>query len=280
MKKCLVAVAALATLAASAPASAQQQGRPQAPSATVALADRASAIALAQKVAGSPDARRPLAKLRSPLCLVVAASDEAFARTIAKRIIDNAKAAGVPTRSAGCKANALVTFSDDARGQVEAYRIDGGKLVKRMNNAEIAHALDARDPAYVFQPTEATPRIGEGDDFYFSDSSSTWTKERSFLRTPQDMLTTLVMIEAGAIAELSPVQVADYATLRLLAPTGEIAADSAAASQTILSLFAAPEAAPNEMTRIDRAYLRSLYTLPRTAFASEVLDETVEVAAK
>lgn len=94
------------------------------------------------------------------------------------------------------------------------------------------------------------------------------------------MLTTLVMIEAGAIAELSPVQVADYATLRLLAPTGEIAADSAAASQTILSLFAAPEAAPNEMTRIDRAYLRSLYTLPRTAFASEVLDETVEVAAK
>lgn len=271
-----VIAAAVAAIALGAPAAAQQPGQPH----DGALADRASTIALAQAVAGSPEERRPLAKLRSPLCLAVAATDEVFARTVAERIIDNAKAAGVPTRSAGCKVNALVTFSDDARGQIEAFRGDGRKLMKRLSNAEIDAALDARDPAYVFQPVEATPRIGEGDEFFHSNESSSWTKERSFLRTPQDLLTTLVMIEANAIAGRTPIQLADYATLRLLAPTGEIAADRAAASQTILSIFAAPATAPQELTHTDRAYLKSLYKLPRTAFAKEVLEETVQLAGK
>jgi len=276
MKQLLAAAAALVTLAAGAPASAQQPGQPQ----DGARTDSASLTVLAQAVAGSPEARRPLAKLRSPLCLAVAANDEAFARTVATRIIDNAKAAGVPTGRDGCEANALVTFSDDVRMQLETSRADGRKLFSRMSEKEINAALDTRDPAYVFQPIEATPRIGEGDEFLFVDGGSNWTKERSHLRTPQDILPTLVMIEAGAIVGLTPVQVADYATLRLLAPTGEITADSAAASQTILSLFSAPLTAPRELTRTDRAYLQSLYNLPRTAFASEVLEKTVEIAAK
>jgi hypothetical protein len=60
-------------------------------------------------------------------------------------------------------------------------------------------------------------------------------------------------------------------TLRLLAQTGEIAAEGHAASHTILSLFATPGAAPPRLSRFDRAYLKSLYKLPRTAFAEEVL---------
>jgi hypothetical protein len=280
VKQLLAAAAALVTLAAGAPASAQQPGQPQ----DGARTDSASLTALAQAVAGSPEARRPLAKLRSPLCLAVAANDEAFARTVATRIIENAKAAGVPTGRDGCEANALVTFSDDPRGQIEAFGADGAKLIKRLSKAEIAAALDARDPAYVFQPVEATPRFGEGDGVFIENDLSVggmaWSKERSFLRTPQDILTTLVMIDAGAIAGLSAAQLADYATLRLLAPTGEITADSEAASQTILSLFSAPLTAPHELTRTDRAYLQSLYNLPRTAFASEVLQKTVEIAAK
>jgi hypothetical protein len=106
-----------------------------------------------------------------------------------------------------------------------------------------------------------------------------WTKENSYLRTPQDLVTTLVVIEAGAVAGLSPVQVADYASLRLLAPTGEVAPDGERSAATILTLFAAPDKAPAQMTRADRAYLRSLYKLPRTAFAKEVLAEAQVDAA-
>ncbi|WP_301751353.1 hypothetical protein [uncultured Erythrobacter sp.] len=236
-------------------------------------------IALANAIAGEPAKRRPLARLRSPLCLAVAAQDEAFARTVAKRIIDNAKAAGVKTRRAGCKPNALVTFSDDAFNQISAYRAEGRKVFRRMSEREIDAALAGRDPAYVFQAVEATPRIMEGDAPWL-DSAQNWTKERAYVRTPEDMLSTLVVIEAGAIDGLSPVQIADYASLRLLAPTGELAADDARAPDTILSLFAAPDKAPSEMTRADRAYLTSLYKLPRTAFAAEVLEEAEQVASR
>jgi hypothetical protein len=81
-----------------------------------------------------------------------------------------------------------------------------------------------------------------------------------------------VLIDQAALPGRTPEQLADYATLRLLAPTGEFAADWARASDTILSLFATPADAPAQMTRADRAYLRSLYSLPRTAFAKEVLE--------
>lgn len=239
------------------------------------------AATLARTVAGDPEARRPLAKLRGRLCLVVAAEDEAFAEAVAARIVDNAQAAGVPTRSAGCTPNALVNFTDEPRAQLQAVRDDGRKLFRRMSEKEIDAALAARDPAYVFQAIERTPRLGEGDAFTgVSASGDNWTSERSALRTPEDLVTTMVVVDRSAVAGFSPVQLADYVTLRLLAPTGEIAGDHPEAPRTILSLFAAPGAAPAEMTAFDRAYLRTLYRLPRTAFAEEVLDEVVRVAAK
>lgn len=232
----------------------------------------ASSLSLVRTVAGHPEDRRPLAKLRSPLCLMVAAEDQDFARVVAKRIIDNARAAGVRTRSAGCSPNVLVSFTDGARAQMQAVRDGGRKLFRRMSEKEIDAALAARDPAYVFQAVEMTPRIGEGDaEFGVSTSGDNWTSERSILRTPEDLLTTMVVFEERATGGFSPVQLADYATLRLLAPTAEVAADAALAPRTILSMFVAPAEAPREWTASDRAYLRALYTMPRTAFAHEVL---------
>lgn len=241
----------------------------------------ASDLALVHEMAGEPDARRPLARLRSPLCLVVAANDKKFAETVATRIINNARKAGVPTRSTGCRANALVTFSDNARAQLQEARADDRKLFKRLSEREIDAVLSSRDPVYVFQSVEQTPRWEQGDASFTQGAGlEAWTKERSFLRTPEDLLTTMVAIENVAVSTLSATQIADYATLRLLAPTGEVDASEDRAPRTILSLFAAPETAPKEMTRFDRAYLRSLYSMPRTAFASEVLDTTLASLGK
>ena len=244
----------------------------------VIVSDERAAIANA--MTGDPELRRPLARLRSSLCLAVAANEEAFARTLATRIIDNAKAAGVRTRRAGCTPNALVTFSDDATAQIADFRAEGRKLFKQMSETEIDTALAGPGRAYVFQTVQPTLRIGEGDAGVVAPADTNWTSESSYLRTPQDMVTTLVVIDAGAIAGPSPVQLADYATLRLLAPTGEIAADAPAAPRTILSLFAAPEAAPRQMTSYDRAYFKTLYRMKRTAFAQEVLYETIRATSE
>jgi hypothetical protein len=258
-------LALVAALAAAAPAAAE------------APATASETAVLARTVAGEPDDRRPLARLRGPLCLVVAATDQDFARTVAKRIVANAQAAGIRTRSAGCTANALVNFTDNPRGQMQAVRDDGRKLFRRMSEKEIDTALAARDPAYVFQAVEQSPVFGFQDGW---PAGGGWTTENSFLRAPENLLSTMVVVDSSAISGLSPVQIADYVTLRLLAPTGEVAAADPAAPQTILSLFAMPETAPSEMTRFDRTYLRTLYKMPRTAFAEEVLAETARVAAK
>lgn len=236
--------------------------------------------AIVNAMAGDPELRRPLARLRSPLCLTVAANDVAFAHTLATRIIDNAKAAGVRTRRARCTPNALVTFSADAVAQIAGFRAEGRKLFRQMSETEIDTALAASGPAYVFRTVQPTPRIGEGDAGLVAPADMNWTKESSYQRTPQDMVTALVVIDAGAIAGLSPVQLADYATLRLLAPTQDVAADTPAAPRSILSLFAAPEAAPREMTSYDRAYLKTLYRMKRTAFAREVLYETIRATSE
>ncbi len=232
---------------------------------------------LARTVAGEPDARRPLARLQGRLCLVVAATDQDFARTVAKRIVSNARSAGIRTRPAGCRANALVNFTEEPRTQMQAVRDDGRKLFRRMSEKEIDTALAARDPAYVFQAVEQSPVFGFQDGWPVGGG---WTTENSFLRAPENLLTTMVVVDSSAISGFSPVQIADYVTLRLLAPTGEVAAADPAAPQTILSLFATPETAPSAMTSFDRTYLRTLYKMPRTAFAEEVLAETARVAAK
>lgn len=256
--------AVLAALAGTASLAAAGEPAPLPPPA-------ADDAALVSAIAGEPIARRPLARLRNPLCLTVAANDEAFGRAVAERITENAKAAGVPLHRAGCTPNALVTFSRNAVEQIALRRAEGHRFFRSMSEKEIDAALSGRDPAYVFQSVEATPRWGEGDAVLNDGPMVYWTKERSYLRTPQDLVTTLVVIDNGVIGGATPTQLADYATLRLLAQTGEIAADGPQASGTILSLFAAPAAAPAQMTRADQAYLSSLYTLPRTAFAEEVL---------
>lgn len=86
-----------------------------------------------------------------------------------------------------------------------------------------------------------------------------------------------MVIDNTAVAGLSPVQIADYASLRLLAPTGEV---EPVGPRTIMTLFAAPATAPATMTRFDRAYLAALYRMPPGSFAREVLRAAVVEAAR
>ncbi len=235
--------------------------------------DEAALTDLARELAGHPSERRPLARFEQPVCLVVASSDGEFARAVAERVIDNAKRAKVPVRGSGCKPNALVAFSDDARAQLQDIRDSGRKLFAGLNRRELNEALAGRDPAYVFQASE--DKAASGQDFYRALPESppvnftTGTGRLSRI-TREDMLSAMVVVDNAAIAGMSAVQIADYVSLRLLAPTGEVDAKEAGAPRTIMTLFAAPASAPPAMTRFDRAYLKALYRMPAGAFASEV----------
>lgn len=242
--------------------------------------DERALSALARELAGHPRDRRPLARFEQPLCLMVASSDAELGREVAERIIENARAAKVPVRGKGCKPNALLAFSDDAQGQLRDIRKSGRRLFAGLSAREMDAAMGARDPVYVFQASRETSATGpgivaspeaKGSDGIPGPVNQVFSMGRLKRETREDMLAVLVVIDNAAIEGLSQLQIADYASLRLLAPTGEVDMAEAATPRTIMTLFASPERAPPAMTRFDRAYLTSLYRMPAGAFASEVL---------
>jgi hypothetical protein len=238
---------------------------------------------LARDLADNPRPDRPLARFEKPLCLMVAASDTALGQEVAARIVENAKAARVKVRGSGCSANALVLIADDARQQLQAVRSSGRRLFAGLSAREIDAAMGARDPVYVFQASQAVAASGQAMFQPQPDQAPTnyvTAMGRLSRLTREDMLSALVVIDRGAVAGLSPVQIADYASLRLLAPTGEVDVAEAGGPRTIMTLFAAPASAPAAMTRFDRAYLAALYRMPPGSFSKEVLRAAVLEAAR
>lgn len=244
---------------------------------------------LARDIAGNPRPRRPLARFDKPLCLTVAAADPALAREIAERIVENAKAAKVPVGGRGCKPNALLTLSEDAHAQLSAIRKSGRRLFAGLSAREIDAALGARDPVYVFQASEEASAIGPpivaspeagGSNGITGPLNQIWSAGRLHRVTKEDLLAALVVVDQAATQGLSTVQIADYASLRLLAPTGEVDVAEANTPRTIMTLFVSPQTAPQTLTRFDRAYLKALYRLPTGSFASEVLRSAVTETAR
>lgn len=244
---------------------------------------------LARDIAGNPRPRRPLARFESPLCLMVAASDTALGQEIAERIIENARAARVPVRGKGCRANALLALSDDAQAQLRDVRASGRRLFAGLSPREIDAALGARDPVYVFQSSRQASNTGEpivnspeafGSGGIIGPQNKIWSAGRLKRDIREDMLAALVVVDKAAVAGLTPIQIADYASLRLLAPTGEVDVAEAGAPRTIMTLFVSPQTAPQTLTRFDRAYLKALYRMPAGSFASEVLRAAVLDSAR
>lgn len=280
MPRVLTILMPLVAAVASLPASAgQQEGEPPP---IIVDGERAQGEAaltdLARDLAGNPRPLRPLARFEQPLCLIIAAEDAELAQDVAARIVENAKLAGVTVQGGGCKPNALVVLTADAHAQLTEIRASGRKLFAGISPRVLDAALGARDPVFVFQSSIA--KAASGQDFYREMPDSvpknfTTSMGRLSRVSREDMLAALVVIETGAVADLSPAQIADYASVRLLAPTGEVDAGEAGAPRTIMTLFVSPTDAPSGMTRFDRAYLKALYELPSGSFASEVLRAAV-----
>ena len=270
--------------ATAAPAAAQEANPPPIVVEGEKTPDEKALSDLAREIAGNPRGRRPLARFEQPLCLMVASTDAELGREVAERVIENARAAKVRVRGNGCRPNALLAFSDDAQAQLRDIRKSGRRLFAGISARDIDAAMGARDPVYVFQASKQTAASGEaiivspeaaGQNGLPGPSNAIWSSGRLKREIREDMLAVLVVVDNAAIAGLSPLQIADYASLRLLAPTGEVDMAEANAPRTIMTLFAAPTSAPPAMTRFDRAYLRSLYRMPAGSFASEVLRAAV-----
>ncbi|RNJ63413.1 MAG: hypothetical protein EDM03_03105 [Porphyrobacter sp. IPPAS B-1204] len=239
------------------------------PAAAEEAPDRGALMQWGYTLAGNAESDLPLINLRAPLCLLVAADDPEFAAKVGKRIIANAREAGVRTKRGKCRPNAVIAFAPDAQGQLLEVREKTGRVYGSLYASQLDRLLETEREGFAFQL----------HDFQSADRPRGLVDNSS---ARADMAAALVVVDAASAEGLTVVQLADYATLRLLAPTGDLrtlpANADAQATTTILTLLRDREAAPAEMTRFDRAYLESLYSLGRGPQAKRVMARASKIA--
>lgn len=248
---------------------------------------RQRAANLAKTVVSPPPSGTPMAKQYQPLCVQVFGIQADVAAVIAERIADNARTAGVRVAGPGCQPNAWLGVFRGGRGAVERLRKDQPWLFETLLRYEVDRIFAGSSPAYAWHATEvrsvdgrplAVGEINIGGRKAEVKVNPQYAGGRLVPPVRNDMIGSIVLIEASATPGKSAGQIADYATMRLLASTRE-APVGGGGVPTILSLFDRDADVPTELTTFDRAFLRGLYRLGPGAGAAAMHDATLKAFA-
>lgn len=230
--------------------------------------------ALARQVTGRLDPKRPVPRFHRKMCLVVAGINDALVDSFAARIIENAEMATVPVHKSECKPNALVIFTDNSRTDLEQMRKKNRWMFGNIGPSALKRMLTSRDEAFAWQSTLPMGLNGMAFDVEnreLPENRSTVDGGGRLSNTIKiDVTGAVVVIDKNAIEGLTAVQLADYASLRLLAPTAEITETGEGMPGTIMTLFRDRATAPPELTPFDLAFLRGVYDIPPNAPSSTV----------
>lgn len=267
--KVMIAAAAMALLPIAAPLQAQDQERP-ADAPIVVEADRPNSTnevkSLAREISGRVEVGRPIARFMDPMCLDVAGLNPEYHERSVRRVNANAKVAGVRIARGQCKPNAMVLFADDSREQLLTLRKANRFIFGEMPRSEFRDMLASKDRVYAWQVNEVVGLMGGPRDENNEFGNGVFVNRViGFGRlSPSIRIVTrssAVVIESQQTEGKTPEQLADYATMRLIAPTGERPADSVGGPATIMTLFSDPAGAPDGLTAFDLAYLESVYAI-------------------
>lgn len=228
---------------------------------------------LARAVTGPITANRPIERFHQPLCLAVSGVSSRFADAFADHIIANAKLAGVPVANGDCKANALVIFTQNSRMELEKARKNNRGIFGDMRPDEFKAMIESRDPAFAWRATEILgtnnlPIINDPQELPVNRTTEMAGRLRQPIKV--NVAGAVVMIDRAAAEGKTPQQLADYASLRLFAPTTEVREMVPGAPDTIMTLFLDPETAPEGLTEFDLALLRGVYNIPANGPASRL----------
>lgn len=248
---------------------------------------RLRAASLAKAITSPPPAGTPLARQYQPLCLRVFGIQADVAAIIADRIADNARSAGVIIAKPGCQANAFLGVFRGGRGAVERLRKEQPWLFETMLRYEVDRVFAGTSPVYAWHATEVrsvdgrplpTGEIDIGGRKAEVKMNNQYAGGRLVSPIRADVTGSIVLIEGAATQGKTAGQIADYASMRLLAPLRDAPADRHGV-ETILSLFDADASPPGELTTFDRAYLRGFYRLGPGAGAAAMHDATMKAYA-
>jgi hypothetical protein len=206
-----------------------------------------------------------IARFDAEVCPLVIGFTAEFEKLIVARIRRVAKAVGAEMAKPDCRGNVVLVATDDGAALVQELRASRPDLFAGMQPVEIRRVVADKGPVRSWTATAvvsedgrrvAPPRSGK-----IRELSTLEVKTASFINPSSKQIidASTVVIDSGAIAGKTVIQLADYAAMRALARTRPV--EDTGGIGTILTLFdsATP---PQSVTDTDVAYLKALYAMP------------------
>lgn len=223
------------------------------------------------------------------MCPKVFGAPQEVAEAIETRIRFNAERFGANRRnpSENCRHNISVILVPPQEGPATEWFDDESRELRHLLSFQRARVLNEQRPvrSWVYsqtrtqlggaQPNPAGRPLNQVADF----SNRIWSASR--LRSPvtAEISAAVILIELESVDGKTINQIADYATMRTFANTGQIDAETAPAAPTILTLFQDDEP-PAELTTFDRAFISRLYGTRRASFEWRYLSNIAATAAR
>ena len=230
---------------------------------------------LVQQLTDTHRADRPATRFFDALCLTVTGLNAAGNAWVKNRIEANARQVGLESQGEGCRANAVVMIHDDPAGLADRIAEEVPALLPRENLAGVRSQLAAGRQAIVWHNEEdrnqGGRRIGyqqavAGDRGSGSSlnvvtrvNNNNWPS-RSELAFSRGVVSAAMIVDGAVVEGMVIDRLADYATMRLLAPDLVPLQGAAPEPETITAPFP-QEGGPEALTRFDLAYLTALYSL-------------------
>ena len=248
--------------------------------------------AITRKITERRHYSRPLPRFQVPVCVATVGLRDDYKSLIRQRIGANLAAADIPVDAdPACRPNALVVFAADAQKAVREMAKEQPWLLSGYSNSEKRDLTRHKSPTYAWQTTQLRgadgkplkimilelPPYGEKKEVIVNEQGQTGRTNQPIR---EDITGAVVVIDNHDLPGKTIEQLADYATMRLVATTryvqdaGNDAGNDAPAigEHTILSLFATPDIAPEGLTDFDRGYLMGLYRLRANAPVTALQD--------
>ena len=291
MRRLLLLLASTAAILTTAPLAAQTS--PATPRATPANSDivvqgsREELRVQLRQILDTSEGQ--LARFESAFCPKVIGFPADWTGHLEKMIRANAADAGLRVEPVGCRPTGLVIFIDDPQRLIAELRKAMPGLFDGYTTRELDLMTAVKRPAYGWRTVEMMDRNGlvlssvgqingEAADAKIVRNANS---SRVTSNVRYDILTSFAAIEIGKTPGHTLRQLADYATMNLMLDLSRDASRKAQ-PESILSLFSAPspEAAPQQMSAMDKGTLRGLYGLKANNVSAAVQRGRIAKAMK
>lgn len=219
-----------------------------------------------------------LGKFLYPVCPLVLGLPAAQNSQVEQRIRQVASAIPTPVAAEPCTANVLVLVGGDKSEIMQGLKKQFPQLVRGVSRAQMKEMAASPRPVAAWQTLDrmgsdgmplAVARMGSGADPVRVVRKVGSPSRISDLTRPY-FVSSVVVVEAKALDNVSTRQLADYALMHALAPI-DSTRDADLPTRSILGLFepqSNPETAPQSVSRWDFAFLKSLYATDNKYSAS------------